>query len=234
MKDMWYLVRFFRVVAPVPPLMLWTFGVSVTLGVVMVLLDPQRATSALAPILLLQLFAASSGFAAPARRGFYDLLLTRGDGRLRIALVHWALSIAPGILGWLAIAAAEVMTRPAAESIVVASGTCAAMFVLSTLPWAITTPLPRFAGGVGWLLVLVMVASLVSPGARGEQIWPGGLHPWIPSSIVFLIYPAGTVGRHLGGADVWTVAPAMLVAVCSMIAAARWIVRADYPLEAAQ
>ena len=52
-----YPLRFFRVVAPLPPLVGWTFLVLVLIGTLVIVHDPTRAASALIPVLLLQLFA---------------------------------------------------------------------------------------------------------------------------------------------------------------------------------
>jgi hypothetical protein len=73
MRDLWYLVRFFHVVPPVPTMMVGTF-VSLTLAAALAIVnDPQCASGALIPVLVLQSLAASSGFSLPARRGHYDL-----------------------------------------------------------------------------------------------------------------------------------------------------------------
>ena len=73
------------------------------------MINVDQGVKTVAPVLLLQLFAAASGFMVPARRGHYDLLLTRGDSRLAIAVVHWAMSILPGVLSWFVLAAIERM-----------------------------------------------------------------------------------------------------------------------------
>ena len=64
-----YVLHYFRVVAVVPPLFLAGFASVVAAAAITLALDPSAAREALAPVLLLQMFAASSGFAAPARRG---------------------------------------------------------------------------------------------------------------------------------------------------------------------
>src|SRR4029434_11222861 len=100
-RDLPFLIRFFRVVPPVPPMMTGTFLVLTLASAAVVVANPVRAPGTLVPVLLLQVFAAASGFALPARRGHFDLLLTRGSSRTLIALVHWAMSIAPGLASWL-------------------------------------------------------------------------------------------------------------------------------------
>jgi hypothetical protein len=227
-------LRFFRVVPTQPALIVWTFLVVVAIGGIAIARVPSRSGDLMRPVLLLQLFAASSGFEVPARRGHYDLLLTSGHRRISAALVHWATSIAPGMLAWLVLAAVEVTARGGADTNLLASGTCAAMGLVSTMPWAITVRLPRFSGGIGWLLVLTLSTSIPSSGRMpgssganevGESIW---------SAWEFLIYPAVFVGRELSVADGLIAAPALVLALAAMVAACRWVSRASVPLEAAQ
>jgi hypothetical protein len=235
MREFWSLVRFFHVVPPVPSMMTGTFVVLTIAAATAIIRDPGRAAGALVPILLLQSLAASSGFALPARRGHYDLLLTRGSSRTLIALVHWSTSIIGGVASWLTLAVLELVVTLGAKQSLFASGTCAAMFLVSTLPWAITVALPRFAGGIGWLLVAVTAATTFSTGVMDEwnatstQIeqlaWPA----WS-----FFIFPVGAVGQHLARAELVAVVPAVALAVCSMVGACRWIAHTDIRLEAAQ
>ena len=162
MSGVLYLVRFFQVVSPLSGLVVWTFGVLVIADACIVVLAPGRTAGALAPLLLLQMFAASSGFALPARRGHYDVLLTRTGRRISIALAHWLTSIAPGIASWLIVASVESLTTGRASA-ALASGTCVAVMLVSTIPWALTVALPRFSGGIGWLLVLTIAGVTFSP-----------------------------------------------------------------------
>ncbi len=195
MRDLWYLVRFFHVVPPVPPMMTSTFVVLTLASTIAIVGDPAVASGALVPVLLLQSFAASSGFALPARRGHYDLLFTRGSSRTSIALVHWATSITPGLGSWLVLAVLEILMSAGASDRLLASGTCAAVFLVSTIPWAIGVALPRFSGGIGWLLVAVTATTTFSSGVMGEWTasstrieelaWPA----W-----AFFVYPIGAVG----------------------------------------
>jgi hypothetical protein len=227
-------LRFFRVVPTQPALIVWTFLVVVVIGGIAIARVPSRSGDLMRPVLLLQLFAASSGFEVPARRGHYDLLLTSGHRRIWVALVHWAISIAPGVLAWLVLAVVEVTAHGDADTNLLASGTCAAMGLVSTMPWAITVRLPRFSGGIGWLLVLTLSTSVLSsarmPGSSGanevgESIW---------SAWEFLVYPVVFVGRELSIGDGLIAAPALLLALAAMVAACRWVSRTSVPLEAAQ
>ena len=99
-----YLARFFLVVPPMPLLMVGAFLVATGVSAAVIVVEPSRASGALTPILLLQLFACSSGFDVPARRGHYDLLLTHGEARRRVIVAHWAASALPGVLCWLLLA----------------------------------------------------------------------------------------------------------------------------------
>jgi hypothetical protein len=214
-------LRFFRIMTTQPSLIVWTFVVLVLIGVVAVVRDPSRSVGAMAPMLLLQLFAASSGFEMPARRGHYDLLLTSGHRRVWMALVHWGTSVAPGVVAWLVLAAVERIASNGSETGLLASGTVAAIGLVSTLPWAITVRLPRYSGGIGWLLVLAISTS----------VWPS-TQLW--AAWRFLVYPVGVVGHELSIQEAAAAAPALVLALGSMAVACRWVSRASVPLEAAQ
>ena len=152
-----------------------------------------------------------------------------------IALVHWAMSVLAGVASWLALAMVELVVSAGSSTSLFASGTCAAVFVVSTLPWAVTVALPRFSGGIGWLLVAVTAATTFSSGVMGEWtatstriedlVWPA----WS-----FFIYPAGVVGSQLARPQVMADVPVLALALSAMFAACRWVSRRDVPLEAAQ
>jgi hypothetical protein len=227
-------LRFFRVVPTQPMLIVWTFMVVIAVGSMAIVYEPSRSGDLMRPVLLLQLFAASSGFEVPARRGHYDLLLTSGHRRIWVALVHWTTSIAPGVLAWLVLAAVEVAARRGADTKLLASGTCAAMGLVSTMPWAITVRLPRFSGGIGWLLVLTLSTSVLSSGRMPVSRGVNEVGESILSAWEFLVYPAVFVGRELSLGDGLIAAPALMLALVLMAAACRWVSRASVPLEAAQ
>lgn len=227
-------LRFFRIVPTQPTLIVWTFLVVVCIGAVAIAREPSRSAGAMVPVLLLQLFAASSGFEVPARRGHYDLLLTSGRLRVWMALVHWMTSSAPGVVAWLLLAGTEAALSSQPRPALLASGTFAAMGLVSTLPWAITVRLPRFSGGIGWLLALAISTWVLASGhvvgrtpeaTAGSFIWPA----W-----EFLVYPVVFVGRELTLDEGLIAAPALIVSVASMVTACRWVSRASIPLEAAQ
>ena len=230
-----YLIRFFRVVPPTPPLMGIAFTVATAMAAVGVFRDPDGARQALTPLLLLQLFACSSGFMIPARRGHYDLALTSGESRLSIASVHWMMSLLPGISGWLVVAMVETIVTGGDQVTTLASGSVVAWVLVSTLPWAVTVALPRFAGAIGWLLVLAVTAATTPGALHGEALAPDATGPSrLEAAVVLLVYPPSMVGESLGNPHGWLALPALLVAVVSMVCALGWIEHDDIPLEAAQ
>jgi hypothetical protein len=234
-RDLWYLVRFFHVVPPVPPMMTGTFVVLTIAAAIAIVADASASSGAIVPVLVLQAFAASSGFALPARRGHYDLLFTRGNKPTSIAIAHWAMSISAGIASWLALALLELVVSGGRSAALLASGTCVAIFVVSTLPWASGVALPRFSSGIGWLLLAVTLSTTFSRSVMGE---------WTASSTrieelacpawSFFVYPIGTIGLNLSRAQFMAVVPSLTLAIAAMALACRWIAQRDVPLEAAQ
>lgn len=95
------------------------------------------------------------------------------------------------------------------------------MALVSVLPWALTIRLPRYSGGIGWLLVLALSTG-VWPSA---QAWPA----WR-----VLVYPVVLVGRDLSVNDALVAGPALFLSMVAMLMACRWVSRASVPLEAAQ
>ena len=235
MGDLRYLVRFFHVVPPVPPMMTGTFAVLTLAAAIAIIGDLQAAAGALVPVLLLQVFAASSGFTLPARRGHYDLLFTRANSRTSIALMHWASSIGTGITSWLALAMLEFVVSAGARTTLLASGTCAAVVLVSTLPWAIGVALPRFSAGIGWLLLVVTTATTFSKGVMGDWTAPSTrIEELAWPAWAFLVYPMGAIGQHLARPQIMAVVPALSLAIIAMAISFRWIAQRDVPLEASQ
>jgi len=223
------LVRFFRIVPTVPPLTLYAFGAVVACALVTAAVDPSRTDRALVPLVVLQGFATSSSLLAPARRGYYDLLLTSGAGRLRVSGIHWLMSAAPGVASWIVVAASEFILTSGTRHAAAASGTMVAMVIVSTISWAATISLPRFAGAIAWLLLALMTSTFVP--AQGMTLL--GDHQPLPVVVLPLVYPVAILGRDVTGQP-WMVVPALVVAVICMAAALVWILWKDIPLEAAQ
>ena len=238
--------RFFAVAPPMPLLMIGALVVVTSIAAIAIVVNPQTTVRALTPVLLLQLFACSSGFDVPARRGHYDLLMTRGQTRFQIVTAHWTASALPGVVGWLVLALiCEGVRADAGQVSLFSSGTMVAMSLVSTLPWAFTLRLPRFAGAIGWLLI-VTLAMLVAPAALTTTIaggggtvgrsWSGspGLVAWIQTAGATLVYPPLLVGSDISGSPGFVAVPGLLLAAAALTVAFRSAVRRDIPLEAAQ
>src|SRR4051812_8620832 len=143
MTDLLYVVRYFQVVPPAPRLMALCFVLlTVLCGCLVAARDSHDARPAL-PIVVLQAFSASTGFAVPARRGYFDLLFARGQSRVRIAVVQWLLAIVPGVCAWAVLACVQSLVH-ANENAFLRSGTALAFVMASTVPWAANVGLPRF------------------------------------------------------------------------------------------
>ena len=188
-----YAFRYFQVVAVVPPLFLAGFVVTVAASAVTLTRDPSAATEALTPVLLLQLFAASSGFQIPARRGYYDLLLTSGTPRWQIALAHWLASVMPGITSWICVGMLELAGSHGGRMAFATGGTCIAFFLVSTIAWATATSISRAPAAVGWLLVMTIppLARFASPvQLLGTEV-PRPLAVTLPAVFVIAMIPVG-------------------------------------------
>jgi hypothetical protein len=230
-----YLVRFFLVVPPMPLLMVGAFAVVTIIAGLVIVVEPSRASGALTPILLLQVFACSSGFDVPARRGHYDLLLTRGEPRQRIVFAHFAASAFPGVACWLLLAILGVAVSSGSQTVLLELGTVAAVTQVSTIAWATTVRLPRFSGAIGWLLIISTVSlaapSLLSDSAIGAIEGPVA---WARVAWAVLAYPPLLVGLDLQGRDALIVVPGVLFAMAAVFTACGSLGRRDIPLEAAQ
>jgi hypothetical protein len=160
-----YALRYFQIVPVVPPLFNVAFSVAVAAAALRLMSDASAAIDALTPVLLLQLVVASSGFRFPARRGYYDLLLTSGTPRWQIAIAHCLVSILPGILSWMCVTALEAAASRGGRWLSIAPGTCAAFIGTSVVAWSIAVFSSRTAAMVMWLLVLTIptIERLVSP-----------------------------------------------------------------------
>jgi hypothetical protein len=188
-----YAFRYFQVVAVVPPLFLWGFVVTIAASAVTLTHDPSAATDALTPVLLLQLFAASSGFQVPARRGHYDLLLTSGTPRWQIALAHGLASVMPGIASWICVGMLELAAGHGAHMAFATGGTCIAFFLVSTIAWATATSISRAPAAVAWLLVMTIppLARFASPTRLLGIQAPEPLAVTLPAVFVIAMIPVG-------------------------------------------
>ena len=184
------------------------------------------------PLLVLHIFAASSGFGLAMRRGHYDLVLTRGVSVIGLMTAHWLASIVPGLTAWLAVAALEqIVSRGAPAALT--SGSALAFLLASSVPWALTTPLPRFAAAIGWLVLLVTSLAIVP---SGQLHLLGALRAPQPSALgalAVMAYPMGLLGVDALQLPAGTISPGLACALLSMLGAVVWKGRAEVPLETA-
>jgi hypothetical protein len=230
MRRLLYVWRFFQVVAPVSRLLRGTIAGVAMVAALLIALDRSRAAQALTPLLVLQLFAASSGFLVPARRGYYDLVLTAGERRVVVAAIHWAAAALPGVMAFGALVAAEAIGAGGGRRALLTSGTLTAMIVVSTVPWAAGVALPRFAIGVGWLVALAGFWMLWPDAAQILNGPPTRLSA--SGALAALVYPPALVGEDLRVSGGWTPFMPLCAAAGSFAAALWWIHRVDLALEA--
>ena len=218
MTNVLYVFQYFRVVPPIPRLMTGAFVAITFVGVLSIVFASAHDASAVVPVIVLQAFSAATGFSAPARRGYFDLLLARGEPRTRIAAVQWLTAITPGVASWATLAAVDALVHGPSGNPLLRSGTFLALGMASTIPWAVTVSLPRFSGAIGWLLVVAL-------GTVGDVIWPEPLRQ--------VLFPIGLIGQRVAGQ--WEVClPALLLSLISVACALWWVHRTDIRLEAAQ
>jgi hypothetical protein len=223
-------LTFFRVVPPVPRLMVGALIVVTALAMGSVVWKAGGAPAGAVPILVLQAFACSTGFVVSGRRGHYDVLLTGGAGRIRTAIVHWCLSAAPGAACVGALAAVQQLEGGGSTG-TAASGTLTALWIVSTLPWASTVGLPRFSGAIGWATLLAMIGALPS---RDRLVFDdAGATGIVRGSLELLVFPFGLAGAAVGQRAPLALGAA-LISGAAVAAALCWVRRVDLPLQEGQ
>jgi hypothetical protein len=222
---------FFRIVPLHSPYLCAGLLAVTTMAVVMLVVDASAGRQVLVPVLVLQMFAASTGFAVPARRGHYDLLLTGGSGRLRVSATHLLVSIVPGMAAWLSIAGAELAVT--GNSVALASGSIAALLLVSTLAWALTVPLPRLSGGMIWLLanvILLTTRTDMQDVARKIDTNASLTH----GALMYALCPFLLIGRQVTAANAPVLVPAVTLSLVATTAAVVWMSHMEIKLEASQ
>ena len=232
MATLVFLMAFFRAAPPVTRpivLCLWTIAGA---GTVAMAAGLAAGATVLTPLLVLHIFAASSGFGLALRRGHYDLVLSRGISITGLMTAHWLASIAPGLAAWLGVAAVERLLSPP-QPAAFTSGSVLAFFLASSFPWAFTTSLPRFAAAIGWLVLLVTSLAIVP---SGQLQLLGALRAPSPSALgalAVVAYPMGLLGVDAGQLPAGTITPGLGCALLSMLGAVAWNGRTEVPLETA-
>jgi hypothetical protein len=155
----WQAARFFALVGLHPSHALIVVSIVAAIGMVTVWLDAREIDSGLGMILFAQMYLASSGFAARARQGHFDPILTSGLSRTGIVACHWLISIAPGLVAWLAVVAVAVFSASDAAVSALSGPRAGGLLIVSTLAWVAGFALPRGAAGMLWMAMLVALVS---------------------------------------------------------------------------
>jgi hypothetical protein len=185
--------RYFRVLRVVPSVFIGGFIVSTLLAGIQLMSDSSSAESALNPVLKLQLFAASSGFQLPARRGYYDLLLTSSTARWQVAVAHCGVSIAPGLLTWMCVVLLELTVSRGNHAAAASAGTCMAFVAWSIIAWATAVFSSRTAAMILWLVVM----SIPGVGYLSPFAWVGANASAIRPLALFAPYAVAIAGFAL-------------------------------------
>jgi hypothetical protein len=136
----------------------------VVLGGWLLRANPADVGAPFVPLLFLQMFASSSEFSGPASRGYFDALLVSGWSRPAVAASHWVAAVLPGVTAWAALGLLELAMADPQQAIGFEPRSLVALLLVSTIPWALTLPLPRFSGGLLWT-VLMLVLTLTRSGS---------------------------------------------------------------------
>ena len=204
-----------------------------TFGLWAVLVVPEGVGAPFVPLLLCQMFAASSGFRQSADLGELDALLVDGPSRPLVACLHWLASAGPGIVAWAVVGSAErVSLGPEAVGLRLSS--VVGLLLVSTVAWASTLLTARLLGGVGWVMMLVLVA--MSPRGLAwlqtafEPPVEAGVAGLASSTLAFIVCPffflvpmASVTAAHPA-----VLAGAGMVAVAAFGAGVVWVSRRDY------
>lgn len=212
------LIAFFMMLRLQPPYALAIVVACTALGVWMTAVSPRELDSGLGLLLFVQMFMASTGFASRASSGQFDPLLVAGQGRARVAAAHWIASIAPGLIGWVLMALVGKAVGSAAAASALLGRRAAAFVIVSTLGWVLGYRLPRGAGGLAWITLLL--AMLLEHESRAvTALFASAADGGWQQLAVVLCCPFILVGNRP------PVSPAMLAAAvtaCAFALAATW------------
>jgi len=134
-------------------------GALLIFGLYIARTTPDQFDQVLGLTLLLQMFAASTGFSQRAKRGHFDPVLAGADSRVAVAVAHAAISAMPGMLIWCACGLIDILTRPTHWPTAATIAGATAIFYVSAAAWASTLKLPRHAAGMLWVVLLFVLAA---------------------------------------------------------------------------
>jgi hypothetical protein len=134
------------VLAGVTAVGLWTIRMS-----------PGELDSPLGMLLFVQMFLASTGFLARARRGHFDPILTTACGRVSVVLWHWCVSALPGVVAWAIVVGVDSISGGGHIMSAVGGRRFLALWMVSAIAWIAGFALARGAAGALWTAGLVAV-----------------------------------------------------------------------------
>ena len=209
-------LRFFATVLRPSAATVTVFGALLAYGVYLVRAEPRLFGQVCGIALFFQMFSASTGYAERVRRGHFDAVLVGRSSRLSIALAHWILSLAPGGLTWVLLAVLALVATPGEWPLPLTPTGLVALAWVSTTVWAATLLMPRYTGGVAWLVLILVLVALNKMGPlndaflAGEETWAEAL----PKARAAMTFPLILVGRpEVAGARTLAI-----VAVATLIA----------------
>lgn len=151
-------LRFFALVLrPSSSLMVAAVAL-VGFGAYLARMDPADFDQTLGLALFLQMFAAATGFRERLTRGHFDPLLVGRANRASVACAHWTISMGPGVIVWLALAALDLFSTSPHWPVALSAAGVLAIAYVSTMAWVIALPLVRYAAGVLWMALLIGLA----------------------------------------------------------------------------
>ncbi len=224
------MVRFLNTVTPVRTVLLLPMGATFLFGVWLETQNPGSSDAAVAFLIVLQMFAVSTGFVSHARRGFYDPILEQVPRRA-VAIGHFLCALGPGCVVLLGIGIAELIAGGRVHALSVSA--CTALILVSSVAWAVSVRGGALSGGAVWLLLSLafFVTGKGLPMLAVLKAAESGQAPVRDVVVGGLLYPMTIPGLNLS-----TPAAAILVGVAAVALAAgvEYIGRADFPIREEQ
>lgn len=229
-------VRYFLVVSPQPRYLLIGFVLLIALGAWLLQANPSDVGAPFVPLLFLQMFASSSEFKGPASRGYFDALLVSGWSRHVVAVSHWVSAVLPGVAAWAVLGSVELALVGHQRAICYEPRSLVALLLVSTVPWALTLPLPRLSGGVLWnLLILVLGATRQGAGFLRNAVTTTHIAPTDDLASAAAAYAACPFllldpSTSSASASPFVLAVEVALAVVAMVGGVVYLTRRDYPV----
>jgi hypothetical protein len=227
-------VRFFLTGLPPPMGIRLGFAIAAAIGVWTLILSPREVDSALGNLLIVQMLATSSGFAAAASRGHLDPLLVSGRSRVSIALGHAVATALPGLVAFAIVLATAAWFGGVSAERAFAPQRLTAILIVSGCGWAIGLPFPRLVGGALWLASFmgIMLSGVgILAGVWLLEQGPAHVGMVLLMGVAAVACPFLLLGDQPGPANPWSLGLAVALAALVMIGGVRYVVGRDYVLK---